>query len=341
MLFEYQKNVSLRPFNTFGMDVQCSEMCEITNEDIARKIILSSKFKNKPYIILGGGSNVLFTDNFDGLVLLNKIEGLYILFENEKEVLVEVGAGVVWHDFVMYCINKNWGGVENLSLIPGSVGASPMQNIGAYGVEVKDVFYELQALHLETGEIHYFKNEDCKFGYRESVFKNELKNKYLITRVTFKLSKNIHTLNTSYGAIEEELNKLGVIEPTLKDISDAVIQIRKSKLPNPAEIGNAGSFFKNPIIGMEHFNHLLKLYPTIVNYPINDEEVKIAAGWLIDSLGWKGKTFTNYGVHKNQALVLVNYGGAKGKDILDLSNQIIQEVQEKYNIRLEREVNIY
>ncbi len=341
MLFEYQNDVSLRPFNTFGMDVNCTELCEITNEDIARKIILSSKFKNKSFVILGGGSNVLFTDNFEGLVLLNKIEGLYILFENDKEVVVEVGAGVGWHDFVLYCIAQNWGGVENLSLIPGSVGASPMQNIGAYGVEVKDVFYELQALHLETGEIHYFKNEDCKFGYRESVFKNELKDKYLITRVTFKLTKNNHVLNTSYGAIEDELNNMGVEVSTIKDVSNAVIKIRQSKLPNPAEIGNAGSFFKNPVIGTEHLNHLISLYPNIVYYPVNEEEVKVAAGWLIDSLGWKGKTFGNYGVHKNQALVLVNYGGAKGKDILNLSEQIIQEVMGKYNIRLEREVNIY
>jgi len=199
----------------------------------------------------------------------------------------------------------------------------------------------LQALHLETGEIHYFKNEDCKFGYRESVFKNELKDKYLITRVTFKLTKNNHVLNTSYGAIEDELNKMGVENPTIKNVSDAVIKIRQSKLPNPKEIGNAGSFFKNPVIGIEHLNHLLLLYPNMVYYPINEEEAKVAAGWLIDSLGWKGKTFGNYGVHKNQALVLVNYGGANGKDILDLSEQIINEVMSKYNIRLEREVNIY
>jgi UDP-N-acetylmuramate dehydrogenase len=296
-------------------------------------------FLNNPRIILGGGSNVLFTKDFEGLVLINEIKGINVKHETEDEVIVQVGAGENWHGFVLYAIEKGWGGIENLSLIPGSVGASPMQNIGAYGVEIKDVFFELEAMDIRTGEIKYFDKDACDFGYRESVFKKSAKDQFFITRVTYKLTKRNHKLNTSYGAIEAELEQAGV-QPSIKSISDAVVSIRKSKLPDPKEIGNAGSFFKNPVIEEAQFQKLQKSFPDMVNYP-SDSGVKIAAGWLIDQLGWKGKTFENYGVHKNQALVLVNYGGAEGEQIWDLSQQIIDAVKEKYDIQLEREVNIY
>ena len=283
---------------------------------------------------------MLFTKNFDGIVLKNEINGIEIISENNAEVILKVGAGENWHDFVIYCVEKGWGGIENLSLIPGSVGASPMQNIGAYGVEIKDVFVELEAFNLETKKIEIFDNTTCKFGYRESIFKNSHKDKYIITSVTYKLSKN-PVFNTSYGAIENQLNEMGISELSVKAISDAVIAIRSSKLPDPKEIGNAGSFFKNPIITKEKFEKLQAKFSNIANYPQADGTVKIAAGWLIDQLGWKGKTYDGYGVHKNQALVLVNYSKSNGKDIYDLSTNILNSVKEKYNIELEREVNIY
>jgi UDP-N-acetylmuramate dehydrogenase len=333
------KDFRLLPFNTFGIDVKSKYACVIKNEDKLRNAIHSEVFLNNPRIILGGGSNVLFTKDFEGLVLINEIKGINVKHETEDEVIVQVGAGENWHGFVLYAIEKGWGGIENLSLIPGSVGASPMQNIGAYGVEIKDVFFELEAMDIRTGEIKYFDKDACDFGYRESVFKKSAKDQFFITRVTYKLTKRNHKLNTSYGAIEAELEQAGV-QPSIKSISDAVVSIRKSKLPDPKEIGNAGSFFKNPVIEEAQFQKLQKSFPDMVNYP-SDSGVKIAAGWLIDQLGWKGKTFENYGVHKNQALVLVNYGGAEGEQIWDLSQQIIDAVKEKYDIQLEREVNIY
>jgi UDP-N-acetylmuramate dehydrogenase len=245
----------------------------------------------------------------------------------------------VWHDFVLYSIDENLGGIENLSLIPGSVGASPMQNIGAYGVEIKDVFHELEAYHIETGEVHTFDNESCQFGYRESVFKRRLKNQYIILNVTFRLSKT-PSINTSYGAINDELHAMGVVNPTIKDVSNAVIRIRQSKLPNPAEIGNAGSFFKNPVVANTHVDKLKERHPNMPVYPIDENSSKIPAGWLIEQDGWKGKRFDKYGVHAKQALVLVNYGGASGTDILNLSEQIIQSIEKNFGIKLEREVNI-
>ena len=266
--------------------------------------------------------------------------GKEIVKETEKELLIKVGAGENWHQFVLYCVSKNWGGIENLSLIPGNVGASPMQNIGAYGVEIKDVFYSLEALNMETLQVEEFSNEECRFGYRESIFKNSHKGKYSILSVTFVLQKK-PKFNTSYGAIETQLKKMNVLEPTVKSISDAVIAIRSSKLPDPKEIGNAGSFFKNPVVSREEFSNILSQFPQVAHYPQNDGTVKIAAGWLIDQLGWKGKTINNYGVHKNQALVLVNYGGGDGKDIYNLSSEIIKSVEETFGVLLEREVNIY
>ncbi|MGB1040841.1 MAG: UDP-N-acetylmuramate dehydrogenase [Flavobacteriales bacterium] len=277
---------------------------------------------------------------FDGLVLKNELLGIEQVKEDSSQVWLKVGAGENWHEFVMHCVKQNLGGIENLSLIPGNVGASPMQNIGAYGVEIKDVFVSLEALNIATQEIEVFDNESCKFGYRESIFKNTHKGKYIILSVTYKLSKN-PVFNTSYGAIENQLQDMGIKKLSVKSISDAVIAIRSSKLPDPKKIGNAGSFFKNPIVSKQKFEKLIIDFPSIAHYIQNDGSVKIAAGWLIDQLGWKGKTYENYGVHKKQALVLVNYGGSKGKDIYNLSTDIMNSVKNKYDIQLEREVNIF
>jgi UDP-N-acetylmuramate dehydrogenase len=334
---QFQEQFNLQEKNTFGLSVKANYYSSFT--DVTELKSLLSNLPAKNLMILGGGSNVLFTQNFDGVLLRNEIGGVEKIEETEKHVFLKVGAGVVWHDFVLYSIEQNLGGVENLSLIPGSVGASPMQNIGAYGVEIKDVFHELEAYHIETGEVHTFNNESCQFGYRESVFKRALKNQYVILNVTFKLSKN-PVINTSYGAINDELSAMGVEHPTIKDVSDAVIKIRQSKLPNPAEIGNAGSFFKNPVVANTHVDKLKERHPNMPVYPIDENSSKIPAGWLIEQDGWKGKRFDKYGVHAKQALVLVNYGGASGTDILNLSEQIIQSIEKNFGIKLEREVNI-
>ena len=334
-----QHKVSLKSLNTFGINATAHSYAIVRQaEDIAP--ILDQHGEN-PLLILGGGSNILLTKDFNGLVLKNDIQGFRVVEESEEDVVVEVGAGMNWHEFVMTCIDRNYGGVENLSLIPGNVGASPMQNIGAYGVEIKDVFAYLDAYHIKERKSTKFYKEDCKFGYRESVFKNELKGEYLICKVAFRLSKK-HTIKTSYGAIENELKSMSIISPTIKDVSQAVIKIRQSKLPDPSEIGNAGSFFKNPIVSMELLDQLKMKYPEIPHYPAPEEnKTKLAAGWLIEQSGWKGKTYDHrYGVHKLQALVLVNYKDAKGHEILELSSQIIQDVEQKFNVSLEREVNI-
>lgn len=332
-----QENVNLKPYNTFGLSIRTKYFASFSSINALKSLL--SEVKNEKLLILGGGSNVLFQGNFHGVTLRNEIKGIEIVEENDKNVILKVGAGVVWHDFVMHTISNGWGGIENLSLIPGSVGASPMQNIGAYGVEIKDVFESLEALEIETGKLHTFFHEDCQFGYRESVFKKELKDQYIITSVSYRLSKNPN-LNTSYGAIEEELKSRNITHPTIKDVSDAVIAIRQSKLPDPKEIGNAGSFFKNPVISQSEYEALQRQYENIPSYQVDENHVKVPAGWLIDQSGWKGKTFGNYGVHKKQALVLVNYDDAKGKDIVALSDQIIADIKERYNIVLEREVNI-
>ncbi|PKR81090.1 UDP-N-acetylenolpyruvoylglucosamine reductase [Brumimicrobium salinarum] len=332
-----KENVSLKNFNTFGMDVQAKLYAPFTDVYELQELLKSTS--EQPLLILGGGSNVLFQSDFDGIVLHNKIKGIEVISEDDKTVLIKVGAGEIWHDLVMHTITQNWAGIENLSLIPGSVGASPMQNIGAYGVEIKDVFESLEAVEIKTGKLREFTHAECQFGYRESVFKKALKDQYVITSVSYRLSKN-PKLNTSYGAIETELQKKGIDQPTIKDVSNAVISIRKSKLPNPKEIGNAGSFFKNPVILKTHHEELRKVHPEIPAYPVSKTEVKVPAGWLIDQAGWKGKTFNNYGVHKKQALVLVNYKDAKGADIVALSNEIIADIITKFNIKLEREVNI-
>ncbi len=331
-----QTNKNLKEYNTFGISVK-AEMFAVFSSIEELKQILS--FRNdKKLLVLGGGSNLLLTQDFDGLVIKNEIKRFEVIDETVSEVIVESGAGENWHEFVLNCIDKGFGGVENLSLIPGSVGASPMQNIGAYGVEIKDVFESLSAYHIASGEIHYFDKTKCEFGYRESIFKNKVKGEYIILTVTFRLTKN-PTINSSYGAINEQLKVMGIQVPTIKELSAAVIAIRQSKLPDPKIIGNAGSFFKNPTVEIALLEQIQKNYPDIPNYPALNGK-KLAAGWLIEKSGWKGRTFDNYGVHKLQALVLVNYGNCTGQEIFDLSSQIIQDVFEKFGVLLEREVNI-
>ncbi|MCC6690841.1 MAG: UDP-N-acetylmuramate dehydrogenase [Bacteroidia bacterium] len=332
------ENSSLKDFNTFHIDVSARFFCQFNTVENLKEVLSEKKTENYDRLILGGGSNLLLTKNFDGLVLRNNIRGISITNEDKDHVYINVGGGEVWHQFVMYCIENNYAGIENLSLIPGSVGAGPLQNIGAYGVELKDVFYELEALHIRNKTKKTFSNAECKFAYRDSVFKNEEKGKYVITSATFRLNKQAK-FNTAYGAIQKELEAMGIKELSIKDVSRAVINIRRSKLPDPTKIGNAGSFFKNPEVPKEKYEDLKKIFPDIVAYPqVNN--VKLAAGWLIEQCGWKGKTFGDAGVHKNQSLVLVNYGNAKGEEIYNLSQRIIDSVFERFQLVLEREVNI-
>lgn len=337
--FMIQENINLQPHNTFGLESIAKNFATFTTVNELKELLMHNQTVQLELLVLGGGSNILLTKNFDGLVLKNNLIGIEVISEDTTHCLVKASAGESWHDFVLYAIQYDLGGIENLSLIPGSVGASPMQNIGAYGVEIKDVFHELEALNIETLEIETFNTKGCNFGYRESVFKRTLKGKYVILSMTLRLTKE-HQLNTSYGAIENELAEMNITEPTIKDVSNAVISIRQAKLPDPKKIGNSGSFFKNPVIGKEQFEALKEKFPTVAHYPIDENHIKLAAGWLIDQAGWKGKTIENYGVHKNQALVLVNYGGAKGQDIYNLSQEILESVKTIYGVELEREVNI-
>lgn len=334
-------NFDLKPYNTFGISANCLFFGTFSSISELKEQLLEVKSLNLPLMILGGGSNILFTKDFEGIVLKNNITGFSVIREGKNEVIVKAGAGEIWHEFVLKCLDNNLGGIENLSLIPGSVGASPMQNIGAYGVEIKDVFFQLEAFHIKTGELHYFQNDRCKFGYRESVFKRELKNQYIITSVEFHLQKAA-IVNTTYGAIGDELKAMGIEKPTIRDVSNAVISIRQTKLPNPKEIGNAGSFFKNPVVEKSLAEKILLEYPDMPNYPdrLNPLLVKLAAGWLIEKAGFKGMRIDNYGVHEKQALVLVNYGGSTGKEIYDLSTKILTTIKEKFGVVLEREVNI-
>jgi len=294
----------------------------------------------KNFFILSGGSNLLLTKDVDKLVIHLNTKGIEVVQENSNDILIKVQAGENWHEFVLWCIDHNYGGVENLSLIPGNIGTAPIQNIGAYGVELKDSMHNLEALEIDTLTTKTFTNKNCEFGYRNSVFKNELKGKYIITSVTFKLTKNTHKLNSSYGAIRSELDKGNIINPTIKDISKAIIAIRQSKLPDPKEIGNSGSFFKNPIISTTDFKNLQKTYPDAPHYVVSKNEIKVPAGWLVEQCGFKGKRFGDAGVHKKQALVLVNYNNATGKEIFELSKKIQKTVLEKFEIQLDAEVNI-
>ncbi len=333
-----EKNVSLKDFNTFGIDAKANRYANIkTVNDL--KYILKTEIA-KPIFILGGGSNMLLTKDIDALVLHINNKGIDIINDTENYVVVEAQAGENWHDFVLWCLDHDFGGVENLSLIPGNIGTAPIQNIGAYGVELKDVFHSCKAMNVKTQEIKTFNKSDCKFGYRESIFKQELKNQYIITSVCLQLTKNSHNLHMDYGAITSELERLQVSQPKIKDISKAVINIRQSKLPDPKEIGNSGSFFKNPIISKAQFDKIKINFPNAPHYIISETEVKIPAGWLIETSGFKGKRFGNYGVHNKQALVLVNYGNALGDDIYKLAKLIQSTVLRLFDITIETEVNI-
>jgi len=333
-----KEHISLKPYHTFGIEVKAKFFTEIYHISDLKEALVFQKQQSLELLILGGGSNLLFTKDFDGLVVKVGLKGKEKIKEDEHFVWVKIAAGENWHEFVLFCIENNWGGVENLSLIPGTVGAAPMQNIGAYGTEIKETFESLEAYHLKSGEMHQFTKEQCKFGYRESIFKNEVKGEYLITSVIFKLSKK-HQLNFSYGDIQQILAKENT-EPSIQNISQAVIEIRSSKLPNPSEIGNAGSFFKNPFVEKKHFEKLKSLYPQIPMYPVDENLVKVPAGWLIEQCGWKGYKEEDAGVHAKQALVLVNYGNATGEEIKDLSEKIKKSVFEKFEIHLHTEVNI-
>ncbi len=334
---QIQENISLKPYNTFGIDAKARHFASFSNTEELNELL--TRNNSSETLLLGGGSNILLTNDYEGLVLKNEIKGIKKINEDDDFVYIQSGAGENWHQFVLQCIESNWAGVENLSLIPGCVGASPMQNIGAYGVEIKDVFYELKAFHRKEKTNYTFTLNDCDFGYRESVFKRKYKDEFVITSVTFRLRKK-PIFNISYGAIEQELEKMGVTELSIKAISDAVIAIRSSKLPDPKEIGNAGSFFKNPEISNSDFIRLQTQFPTIVGYSLANGNTKLAAGWLIEQCGWKGYRNGDAGCHAKQALVLVNYGNASGSEIYDLSEEILQSVKIKFGVVLEREVNI-
>ncbi|MHA4894410.1 UDP-N-acetylmuramate dehydrogenase [Pedobacter sp. PWIIR3] len=332
-----QENISLKPYNTFGISAFAAAFVEIvTVEDLSE--ILQTDLKSKPLLVLGGGSNVLFTKDFEGLVVKISIPGISYA-ETEDGVKVTAGAGVLWHALVTFCVNNGFAGLENLSLIPGTVGASPVQNIGAYGVELKDVFDSCIAYEIQTGDKRIFNYDDCKFSYRESVFKTELKGQYIITSVTFKLS-NTPKINTRYGAIQEELKRRNITAPTIADVSTVVSEIRVGKLPDPSTIGNAGSFFKNPVVSAAAFRVLCKKFPDVVHYSLPEGGEKLAAGWLIEQCGFKGVTIGQTGTWKHQALVLVNHGDATGTEVYSFSEQIILAVDAKFGVRLEREVNI-
>ena len=322
-----------------GIDAITRFFIEVHSVEGLKKALEFAEEKSVPILVLGGGSNVLFVKDYDGLVILNRIAGVETVREDENEIMLKCGAGENWHQLVLSCVEKGYGGLENLSLIPGTVGAAPIQNIGAYGVELVDVFESLEAFDIEERKAKTFTKKECAFGYRDSIFKRELKGKVIITSVALKLSKKPE-LNFSYSSLKEKLEEKGITNPTIKDISEAVIEVRQSKLPDPAEIGNTGSFFKNPVISVYQFDELKSSYPELPGYPVSERQVKVPAGWLIEQTGWKGKRVGEAGVHDKQALVLVNYGKATGEEIWALANQIIESVQKQFDIRLTAEVNI-
>ena len=332
-------NISLKKYNTFGIDVSAKDFVTATSINELQKIL---QLKPEKLFVLGGGSNMLLTKNINNsLVIHINIKGIKKIDENPGFVFINVSAGENWHDFILWCIDNNYGGLENMSLIPGNVGTAPIQNIGAYGTELKDNFIECEAIEIETGIIKSFSKIECEFDYRNSVFKNKLKGKYIITSVTFKLTKKNHILNTAYGVIEKELDDNNILSPTIKDISNAVIAIRKSKLPDPKTLGNSGSFFKNPVITKQEFEVFIAKYPEAPNYKVSNNEIKVPAGWLIEQAGFKGKQYGDAGVHEKQALVLVNHGNATGKEIWDLAMKIKTTVKEKFGIEINPEVNVY
>lgn len=334
-----QSNISLKPYNTFGIDVTARRFVEVNQLEELRQI-LKNTYASEIFI-LGGGSNMLLTKDVEEIVIHVNLKGKEVVEETSEEVVVKVMAGENWHEFVLFCIERNFGGLENLSLIPGNVGTTPIQNIGAYGVEIKDSFVSCTALDLQTLELKTFSKEECEFGYRDSIFKNKAKGKYIIINVSFRLSRKNHRLNTSYGSIDTFLEEKGIKEPNIKDVSEAVISIRQSKLPDPKELGNSGSFFKNPVVPKSVLEELQKRYPEMPFYVLDEEHVKIPAGWLIDRAGLKGYREGDAGVHKRQALVLVNYGNATGKEILALSGKIQKKIYEMFSIEITPEVNIY
>jgi len=334
-----QKNISLKKYNSFGIDVKADWLAELDSTEQLLTILDDSPKMKK--LILGEGSNVLFLSDFKGIILLNQIKGKKIINETDDNITIKVMGGENWHDLVMWAVENGYGGIENLALIPGKAGTAPIQNIGAYGVEIKDVLKEVHTIDMNTGYPKKFTNRECQFGYRNSFFKQpENKGKYFISAIVLELTKKNHQLHTGYGAIQSILKNKNICSPTIKDIAETVIEIRRSKLPDPKEIGNAGSFFKNPFIDKSLQNKLLQKYPQIPYYKTGDKNIfKIPAGWLIEQAGFKGKRFGNVGVHDKQALVIVNYGGATGKEIKELSDKIIDKVQNKFFITLEPEVN--
>jgi UDP-N-acetylmuramate dehydrogenase len=333
-----QHNVSLQSYNTFGINVKAKSFCNITSVKSLQNLLAENP--NKPIFVLGGGSNMLLTKNIEALVVHINIKGIKVTEETDDYVVVKAMAGENWHKLVLWCIKHNYGGIENLSLIPGNVGSAPIQNIGAYGVELKDVFISCETVSIEDQSIRVFNKDECEFDYRESVFKKALLGKYIITSVQLKLSKTDHQLNLGYGAIKQQLAQNNITHPTISDVSNAVISIRQSKLPDPKHIGNSGSFFKNPIISSTHFDSLKQNFPAIPSYKVSETQIKVPAGWLIEKSGFKGKRFNNYGVHDKQALVLVNYGNAAGEEIYNLAKLIQHTVNRLFNITLEIEVNI-
>ena len=333
-----QENYSLKSYNTFGIAANAKQFVSVKSAEELSKILI--EYKSSEKFILGGGSNMLLTQNINSLVIHIDLKGKRIVNQDESFVEIECQAGENWHEFVLWTINQDFGGLENMSLIPGNVGTTPIQNIGAYGTEIKDTMLSCKAMNIDNQEVKIFSNKECNFGYRESIFKNELKNQYIITSVTFKLTKKNHKINISYGDIQSELTNKNINEPTLIDVSNAVIAIRQSKLPDPKVLGNSGSFFKNPIISKKDFIAIQQNHPEIKFFDINNEQVKVPAGWLIEQAGFKGKRFGDAGIHKNQALVLVNYGDATGQEILEVSKNIQKTVFEKFGINIEAEVNI-
>jgi UDP-N-acetylmuramate dehydrogenase len=335
---QIQNNYSLKKHNTFGIEAKAKQFVAV-HTVAALKSILKLHQNDKKFI-LGGGSNMLLTQDIDALVIHIDLKGKKLVYEDNDFVCVESQAGENWHEFVLWTINQNFGGLENMSLIPGNVGTTPVQNIGAYGTEIKDTFVSCDAMNIKTQELKTFTKEECNFGYRESIFKHEAKDQFVITSVIFKLTKRNHKINTSYGDITKELEKNNIITPTLQDVSNAVIAIRQSKLPNPKELGNSGSFFKNPIISKTDFEKIYALHPEMPHYIVSESEVKVPAGWLIEKAGFKGKRFGDAGIHKNQALVLVNYGNATGQEILAVSKDIQTTILKEFGIAIEAEVNV-
>lgn len=330
---------SLKPYNTFGIDVKAKEFIIVSSLSELQSVL--EKYQNNEIFVLGGGSNMLLTQDIEKSVIHINLKGIKIVNQDENHVWVEAKAGENWHKFVLWTLDNDFGGIENLSLIPGNIGSAPIQNIGAYGVELKDVFDSCKAINIKTQKIKTFTNKECQFGYRESIFKGAEKGKYIILSVILKLTKRNHKISTSYGVIENELQKNAITNPTIQDVSKAVIAIRESKLPNPKEIGNSGSFFKNPVVSKEIFEKAQRQYPEMPFYVVSENEIKIPAGWLIEQSGFKGKRFGDAGVHEKQALVLVNYGNATGKEIYDLAKTIQQTIFDKFGIEIEMEVNVF